>query len=410
MMGLEVQARRLLGERRYAEAASAAAALAQRRDARLGPRHPDTVRTYELCAAIFAQAPSLPDAEPLLLRALADRQANLGAQSPVVAEIFDTLARAQAAVGARDRAWDSLARALAIREAALGATHPETTRTVLAQGVLLLEACRVVEAQSLLERAARLVEQVEGPASHALVEPLARLAAAAWMQGDDAGADRHRARAVSVLAADEAKDPGRLVQLLHQRAADARALGDLAAARAHTEHALEVAERRLRSGDYLLREAIKEMVWTLRGAGQAEAASALLVRVGFVERILPAGAELPATRATPRVASRPRCTPSILHPPSGAVVNAAQVVRDLQPAFRRCYQALLQQNPAAMGTVRMEAKIDADGRVSRVYAISPVATPEGIATCPMARLLEAQFAPPEGGGATVVVPVTFTSM
>jgi hypothetical protein len=29
--------------------------------------------------------------------------------------------------------------------------------------------------------------------------------------------------------------------------------------------------------------------------------------------------------------------------------------------------------------------------------------------CPMERLLAARFAPPAGGGATLVVPVTFTS-
>jgi outer membrane biosynthesis protein TonB len=61
------------------------------------------------------------------------------------------------------------------------------------------------------------------------------------------------------------------------------------------------------------------------------------------------------------------------------------------------------------GSVRVTAKIGPNGEVLS-------ATPSGggglsgtVISCVVARVQSAQFSPPEGGGATVVIPVTFVS-
>ncbi len=55
----------------------------------------------------------------------------------------------------------------------------------------------------------------------------------------------------------------------------------------------------------------------------------------------------------------------------------------------------------------MTGKVGAAGEVLRVHAVTPASYPEVMVMCPMERLLAARFAPPQGGGATVMVPVTF---
>jgi hypothetical protein len=76
--------------------------------------------------------------------------------------------------------------------------------------------------------------------------------------------------------------------------------------------------------------------------------------------------------------------------------------------FRRCYNKGLQEDPNMKGSVRITAKIGPNGEVLS-------ASPSGsglsgsVVSCVAARVSSAQFAPPEGGGATVVIPVTFVS-
>ncbi|KYF78617.1 hypothetical protein BE17_09355 [Sorangium cellulosum] len=93
----------------------------------------------------------------------------------------------------------------------------------------------------------------------------------------------------------------------------------------------------------------------------------------------------------------------------GSVSNAPSIVAGMTAGFRRCYNKGLQEDPSMKGSVRITAKIGPNGEV-----IS--ATPSGgsglsgtVVSCVVARVQSAQFAPPEGGGATVVIPVTFVS-
>lgn len=93
----------------------------------------------------------------------------------------------------------------------------------------------------------------------------------------------------------------------------------------------------------------------------------------------------------------------------GNVANASSVVAGMSAGFRRCYNRGLQEDPTMKGSVRVTAKIGPNGEVLS-------ATPSGggglsgtVIGCVVARVQSAQFAPPEGGGATVVIPVTFVS-
>jgi hypothetical protein len=90
----------------------------------------------------------------------------------------------------------------------------------------------------------------------------------------------------------------------------------------------------------------------------------------------------------------------------GSVSNAQAVVAGMAAAFRRCYNLGLQEDPEMKGSVRVTAKIAADGSVS---SATPAAftLSDKIVACVVARVASAQFNPPEGGGATVVIPVTF---
>lgn len=92
----------------------------------------------------------------------------------------------------------------------------------------------------------------------------------------------------------------------------------------------------------------------------------------------------------------------------GAVANASSVVAGMAAGFRRCYQKGLAQDPGMKGSVRITAKIGPNGEVVNASA-SGGGGLASITGCLTARVSSAQFAAPEGGGATVVIPVTFVS-
>ncbi|MFT3769221.1 MAG: AgmX/PglI C-terminal domain-containing protein [Minicystis sp.] len=92
----------------------------------------------------------------------------------------------------------------------------------------------------------------------------------------------------------------------------------------------------------------------------------------------------------------------------GSVSNASAVVAGMAAGFRRCYNKGLQEDPNMKGSVRVTAKIGPNGEV---LSVSPSGSGLSgtVVSCVAARVSSAQFAPPEGGGATIVIPVTFVS-
>lgn len=96
----------------------------------------------------------------------------------------------------------------------------------------------------------------------------------------------------------------------------------------------------------------------------------------------------------------------------GTVENASQVVAGMAAGFRRCYNKGLKDDPSMTGSVRVTAHIGPNGEVQSAKSTSSPAPPakgaisEMVRKCIQARVESAQFAVPEKGGATIVIPVT----
>jgi hypothetical protein len=90
----------------------------------------------------------------------------------------------------------------------------------------------------------------------------------------------------------------------------------------------------------------------------------------------------------------------------GAVANASAVVARMRARFRHCYEQGLNSNPEMSGSVTLTAKVGPNGEVTGVGgggggALGP------IVGCLKAVVQGASFAPPEGGGAIITIPISF---
>ena len=90
----------------------------------------------------------------------------------------------------------------------------------------------------------------------------------------------------------------------------------------------------------------------------------------------------------------------------GAVPGAGGTVAGIRGALRACYKRALDEDPNARGTVRITASIAPNGEVRSTQASGGGLSSTMIA-CVSRVVRGAQFNPPEGGGATVVIPMTF---
>jgi hypothetical protein len=130
-------------------------------------------------------------------------------------------------------------------------------------------------------------------------------------------------------------------------------------------------------------------------------------------------APVAATAGALKTAAAPSSSPSAVaalpgsassQPATGGTVpNAGAVVGSLAPDFRNCYNAALQKDANARGNVRITAKVGADGRVVQSSATVRGGLEQEVGDCCALAVDRAQFAPPEGAGATLVIPITFTT-
>jgi hypothetical protein len=184
----------------------------------------------------------------------------------------------------------------------------------------------------------------------------------------------------------------------------ARGRRDFAAATARAEQAILVAVRR--RGRTV--EAADELADMFREQGDDAKARGLFQRLNLVERILPPGAADPGGPSVERLPDGPRCSPpKDAQPPS--VSNVSSVVAGMAADFRRCYNQALREDPNFQGSIRIRAKIASAGDVTFVRTLVPASYPERMILCLMDRVFRARFAPPQGGGATIIIPVTFTT-
>lgn len=93
----------------------------------------------------------------------------------------------------------------------------------------------------------------------------------------------------------------------------------------------------------------------------------------------------------------------------GTVSNASAVVAGMAAGFRRCYNQGLAEDPNMKGSVRITAKIGPNGEVLGASPSGGGGLSGTVISCVTARVASAQFAPPDGGGATLVIPVTFVA-
>jgi len=91
----------------------------------------------------------------------------------------------------------------------------------------------------------------------------------------------------------------------------------------------------------------------------------------------------------------------------GNVSNAARVVAGMRAGFRACYNRGLAENPDAQGSIRLSIKVGPGGEVQGVSASASGNLPGSVTSCVQSRAQAAQFDPPEGGSAVIVVPVSF---
>jgi hypothetical protein len=90
----------------------------------------------------------------------------------------------------------------------------------------------------------------------------------------------------------------------------------------------------------------------------------------------------------------------------GQVGNAERVVAGMRAGFRACYNRGLATNPDLAGQVRIIAKIGPNGEVLSATPQASGLSPD-VVDCVVRRVKSGQFAAPEGGGATITIPVTF---
>jgi hypothetical protein len=90
----------------------------------------------------------------------------------------------------------------------------------------------------------------------------------------------------------------------------------------------------------------------------------------------------------------------------GRVPDAGRVVNGLKPMLKACYRHALDEDPTMRGTVRVTAKIGANGEVRSVQTANGGLSSSMVA-CVSRVVSGAQFAPPEGGDAVVNIPMTY---
>ncbi|HEY5961649.1 MAG TPA: AgmX/PglI C-terminal domain-containing protein [Polyangiaceae bacterium] len=90
----------------------------------------------------------------------------------------------------------------------------------------------------------------------------------------------------------------------------------------------------------------------------------------------------------------------------GSVANASRVVAGMKAGFRNCFQRELSSNPDAQGKISLTIRVGPGGEVQSVSAAASGSLGSAV-ECVKARAKSAQFDPPEGGSAVIMVPVTF---
>ena len=125
---------------------------------RLGPNHPATATSLNNLAALLQATNRLPEAEPVMRRALAIDEASYGNDHPEVAWDLNNLAALLQATNRLAEAEPLMRRALAIDEASYGNDHPDVARDLNNLASLLQATNRLAEAEPLMARVVEIFD------------------------------------------------------------------------------------------------------------------------------------------------------------------------------------------------------------------------------------------------------------
>jgi hypothetical protein len=90
----------------------------------------------------------------------------------------------------------------------------------------------------------------------------------------------------------------------------------------------------------------------------------------------------------------------------GHVNDMAKVVAGMAPAFTRCYDIGLGQDSKMAGSVRVTIKIGPKGEVISAAPAGGDGLSAEVIACVIHVVQAARFSPPEGGSATITIPLT----
>jgi TolA-binding protein len=134
---------------RYADAAPLFRQVLEERRAKLGPRHPDTVMSMSMVAAVLRARRHPEEAEPVLRQVLQIRRETLEPDHPDTLTSLSELGFVLYELRKYAEAEDLLKQAVAGRRARLGADDPDTLRSMNFLGKLYTDLGRYADAESL---------------------------------------------------------------------------------------------------------------------------------------------------------------------------------------------------------------------------------------------------------------------
>lgn len=242
----DTEARRLLTDGRYAEAATAARALIASAEQSHGPD------SFEVGCALIDLVESLnragkgsdPETTDLGRRAVAILETSAG-PGETLARSMRNLAMTREYSGDLAASRQILERALSMGEEALGSEHADVGRTHANLGWTLYLLAEYDPARSHLERAREILEKALGPEDLNLAGALNNLANLCWRTGRYEEARSFHERALAIREKKLPPDHPLVARSVENLAIVLQQMGEYAAARPLYERALGIRERSL---------------------------------------------------------------------------------------------------------------------------------------------------------------------
>jgi CHAT domain-containing protein/Tfp pilus assembly protein PilF len=160
---LNQQIAQLYNAGKYSEAIPIATKLLELREKTLGPEHPDTGRSHNNLATLYAEVRDYAKAEPLFQRALQISEKGFGPEHPNTATCLDNLGELYDNIADYAKAESFYQRALQISEKTLGPEHPDTGPRLNILARLYGQLGDYAKAERLFQRALQVSEKAFGP-------------------------------------------------------------------------------------------------------------------------------------------------------------------------------------------------------------------------------------------------------